>query len=300
MVSIGNPGNSGATIANSYSGFYMEAYNRSYGKGAVAHTYSMSKYEVGNELIQWYNNFSDLTPLRTGGFGTWGASGATMTGTNLSYYSALLIVNKINTTQGYSKAYNIPDSRVPSYLNLQSGLEPWNPADDGYNPNNIIRNSGARYFLPTIDEFIKAAYYDPQDESYTWYPGSNDNSAATSMWRGSGTPDDYVSHYGLEQAISNAREWLEPDSIPSIGSNESHWVPVANTVFNDHYNVYGVRLENQITNRQYYSPYYPENMRLIYTEEETLGLTETVPEPSTYAILLGGTVLGYAFWQRRK
>ena len=27
---------------------------------------------------------------------------------------------------------------------------------------------------------------------------------------------------------------------------------------------------------------------------------ETVPEPSTYALLLGGTVLGYAFWRRKK
>ena len=27
---------------------------------------------------------------------------------------------------------------------------------------------------------------------------------------------------------------------------------------------------------------------------------ETVPEPSTYAILLGGTVLGYAFWRKRQ
>ena len=27
---------------------------------------------------------------------------------------------------------------------------------------------------------------------------------------------------------------------------------------------------------------------------------DTVPEPSTYALLLGGTVLGYAFWRRRK
>lgn len=27
---------------------------------------------------------------------------------------------------------------------------------------------------------------------------------------------------------------------------------------------------------------------------------EPVPEPSTYALLLGGTVLGYAFWRRRK
>ena len=26
----------------------------------------------------------------------------------------------------------------------------------------------------------------------------------------------------------------------------------------------------------------------------------SIPEPSTYARLLGGTVLGYAFWRRRK
>ena len=26
----------------------------------------------------------------------------------------------------------------------------------------------------------------------------------------------------------------------------------------------------------------------------------TIPEPSTYALLLGGTVLGYAFWRRRQ
>ena len=31
-----------------------------------------------------------------------------------------------------------------------------------------------------------------------------------------------------------------------------------------------------------------------------LEITYIVPEPSTYAILLGGTVLGYAFWRRRK
>ncbi len=34
---------------------------------------------------------------------------------------------------------------------------------------------------------------------------------------------------------------------------------------------------------------------------EALGADfDTVPEPSTYALLLGGAVLGYAFWRRRK
>lgn len=34
--------------------------------------------------------------------------------------------------------------------------------------------------------------------------------------------------------------------------------------------------------------------------EENALFVDVVPEPSTYALLLGGTVLGYAFWRRKK
>jgi len=44
----------------------------------------------------------------------------------------------------------------------------------------------------------------------------------------------------------------------------------------------------------------PDGYDQAWFEEAGAIFVETVPEPSIYAILLGGTVLGYAFWQRRK
>jgi formylglycine-generating enzyme required for sulfatase activity len=46
--------------------------------------------------------------------------------------------------------------------------------DAGYDPNNLYRNSDAFYFLPTLSEWHKAAYYDPLAGTYYDYPTGSD------------------------------------------------------------------------------------------------------------------------------
>ena len=48
------------------------------------------------------------------------------------------------------------------------------PSDAGYNPNNLYHNSLAHYVLPSVNEWYKAAYYNPTSGVYYDYPtGSN-------------------------------------------------------------------------------------------------------------------------------
>jgi hypothetical protein len=49
----------------------------------------------------------------------------------------------------------------------------------------------------------------------------------------------------------------------------------------------------------YYGVGYGDDISLD-NSGDTILVLEVVPEPSTYALLLGGAVLGYAFWRRRK
>ena len=58
-------------------------------------------------------------------------------------------------------------------------------SDPGYNPNNLYRNSLAEFFLPSVDEWYKAAYYDPTSGVYYDYPtGSNVAPTGRGQWHG--------------------------------------------------------------------------------------------------------------------
>ena len=58
----------------------------------------------------------------------------------------------------------------------------------GYNADNPFRNTQARYFLPSADEWHKAAYYDPVNDRFWLYPfGSDDPPIAVSSGTDPGT-----------------------------------------------------------------------------------------------------------------
>ena len=56
----------------------------------------------------------------------------------------------------------------------------------------------------------------------------------------------------------------------------------------------------ELTDTNLYGAILPDGYDQDWFEEQGAIFVETVPEPSTYALLLGGTVLGYAFWRRRQ
>ena len=63
------------------------------------------------------------------------------------------------------------------------------------------------------------------------------------------------------------------------------------------YNIYPM---SNWTDANLYGAILPDGYDQDWFEEAGAIFVETVPEPSTYALLLGGTALGYAFWRRRK
>jgi uncharacterized protein YjbI with pentapeptide repeats len=54
------------------------------------------------------------------------------------------------------------------------------------------------------------------------------------------------------------------------------------------------------TGANLYGASLPDGYDQAWFQEAGAIFVETVPEPSTYALLLSGAVLGYAFWRRRK
>ena len=99
--------------------------------------------------------------------------------TNISWFEAAEFVNWLNTSTGHTPAYK---------FDLSGNFQLWQPSDLGYNPNNLFRNSRAYYFLPNVDEWYKAAYFDPISGVYYDYPtSSNYSPIATSGGTEAGT-----------------------------------------------------------------------------------------------------------------
>lgn len=75
--------------------------------------------------------------------------------TYVSWYEAAQFVNWLNTSTGKSTAYKFTGTQGTSGYTL--GV--WSVSDAGYNAANPYRNSNAFYFLPTENEWVKAAYW---------------------------------------------------------------------------------------------------------------------------------------------
>lgn len=142
FVTIGNPGNPADTTG---------APNPA---GSVPYTYRIAKFEVSESMIDTANLL--------GGTGITGSSrGPDKPVTNVSWFEAAIFVNWLNTSTGYLPAYKFDNG---------GNFQLWSPGDTGYNPNNLFRNRHSKYFLPSANEFYKAAFYDPSTGTYDDYP----------------------------------------------------------------------------------------------------------------------------------
>jgi len=109
--------------------------------------------------------------------------------------------------------------------------------------NPITRNEDARFWLPSLDELLKAAYYDPDrygegEEGYWPYPNSSsdepiigppgegdvgptdlDGDGVVAGWErlASGLRPGTVSPWGLLDVLGTEQEWVEsPDSVREL------------------------------------------------------------------------------------
>jgi len=127
------------------------------GYGIVNNDYRMGTYEISN--AQW-TKFKDAYGAVTGTPSNAYDSAPYFTGTtvptnDVSWYEAAQFVNYLNTSTNHQAAYKFTGDQGTSNYTL--GV--WQSGDDGYSASNPYRNSNAYYFLPTENEWVKAAYW---------------------------------------------------------------------------------------------------------------------------------------------
>jgi uncharacterized repeat protein (TIGR02543 family) len=148
-------------------------------------------------------------------------NGSNKPATGLSWEETAKFVNYLNTSRGLSPAYKF----------VGNTLQVWTSSDSGYDASNPFRNKKANYFIPSADEWNKAAYYDPNKGGtgiggYWIYPTKTDspptavssgNNNATAVYMGQTGPADVnlaggIGPYGTYGQGGNASEALETAS----------------------------------------------------------------------------------------
>lgn len=113
------------------------------------------KYEVSRDMITKFNASQSLQ-ITMADMTSYGLTDRlNIPATGITWNAAARFVNWLNTSTGNQTAHKFTTNRVEDNLTM------WTAAEAGYNASNPFRNSLAKYFLPSADEWYKAAYYDP-------------------------------------------------------------------------------------------------------------------------------------------
>ena len=258
FVAIGNTGNAADTT--SY--------------GAVPYEYRASIYEISQDAI---------TKATASGMAnvTAGAWTGNQPAANISWYEAAAFVNFLNTNSGKTAAYDLTFSSGSWSMALWSGEQAWTAGG-----TNLYRNKNAFYFLPSENEWYKAAYYNPAGSNYFLYPTASSSapaavasgtSAGTAVYNRAASVPAIVdsagglSPYGTMGQGGNVREWNESafDGSNNI-SSEARTIRGGVWLSTEEFLRSSTRLDGNVSG-----------------EVTSLGFrVASVPEPSTYALLL--------------
>jgi formylglycine-generating enzyme required for sulfatase activity len=128
------------------------------GYGAVPYEYRIGKYEIAREAIE-KATASGLSNVTASAFT------ADRPASDMTWYEQAAFVNWLNTSTGKQAAYNLTWSGSAWSMSLWSSTDAWKLGG-----TNLYRHKNAHYFLPSENEWYKAAYYNPAGSNYFLYP----------------------------------------------------------------------------------------------------------------------------------
>ena len=277
FVTIGNPNNAADT-----TGYPNPV-------GSVSYKYNIGRYEVCRDIIE-KANLGGALGITMYDMANNGGNGLYKPATGISWFEAAKFVNYLNTISGSTAAYKFDGN---------GSFQLWAPGDNGYDAKNQYRNKLAKYFLPSRDEWYKAAYGSPNGNWYNYATesdanpeavayGTSGNTAVYSQSHGSGPADianaGRYSGWGTTAQGGNVWEYME-NSVDGLNINPNDDREVRGGAFYD-----GVGW--LASNANYF---YPVNDERSYA----LGFrVAAVPEPSAFSLLAVG-LGGLAMFQRR-
>ena len=179
-----------------------------------SHDYRMATFEVTNG--QW-DKFKAINGSITGSPSSAYDHNTYFTGTDvpttgISWYEAAQFVNWLNTSTGHQAAYKFTGTQGTANYTLTT----WSTSEAS-GGTNLYRHKGAIYFLPTEDEWVKAAYWNGVTlQSYATIgdtlpiSGIDTNYQSSSLWNvGSGSQEVN----GTFDMMGNVWEYTESPSI---------------------------------------------------------------------------------------
>lgn len=242
FVTVGDPGNRGATAeeAPGLFGGYPGSPSLE-NPGAIGYEFRIMRNEV--TISTWVDFLNAYTPYHDGpliGFGDayYGAgNGSTFTytagtgdypATGIGWHTAARFCNWLH------------NGKVNEAWAFETGAydtSHFQPDENGKYQDSNVRLPGAKYWIPSVDEYIKAAYYDPNrhgegQPGYWLYPHMSDEPVTpeqSDVWfegewgvtpwiellgQPVGQYPDVQSPWGLLGVSGGAAEWLE-DHVPA-------------------------------------------------------------------------------------
>ena len=254
--------------------------------GAVPYEYRASTYEITQDAI---------TKATASGMAnvTAGAWTGNQPAATISWYEAAAFVNFLNTSSGKTAAYNLTYSGSWS-MALWSSDQAWTTGG-----TNRYRNKDAYYFLPSENEWYKAAYYNAAGTNYFLYPTASSTAptavasgtnAGTAVYDSAATNPAIVdivgglSPYGTMGQGGNVFEWNE-SAFDGSNSSSSEGRAIRGGGWSD--------AEGELRSSA-------RNFGVPSSESFNVGFrVASVPEPSTYVLVLMGAGALY-LWKRRK
>ena len=185
FVTIGDPGNPADSTGSPDPA------------GSVGYSYRMGIYEISEDMVNKAKLLSEASgsPLSM----ATSNRGPNRPVTSITWLNIARFVNWLNTSKGYTPAYK---------FDVNGSFQLWEPSDVGYDESNRYRNRLAAYFLPSVDEWHKAAYYDPNAEVYYDFPTASNS-----------VPDgiDFAGDLDFEAVFHDGGSNRNPNNITNVG-----------------------------------------------------------------------------------
>lgn len=210
FVLVGNAGNSpdGGAGGGSFSSPY----------GGVSYSYRMGATEIQQDWITRATS-SGMTNVTSG---PWAGNQPAATAT---WFEAAAFVNWLNTSTGHQAAYDLTWDGTEWTMNLWDGAQAWQSGGE-----NLYRHKDAYYFLPSEDEWYKAAYHknDGVTANY-WDYATSSNTTPTAVAGGTLSGTAVYDGLVVAPAAVNSTGGLSPYGTIGQNGNLFEWTESAFT-----------------------------------------------------------------------